>query len=195
MGLLDVNRSALVVIDMQGKLMEMAYRSAKVISGTKRLMKMAEIFRRPVLLTEQYPKGLGVTHPEIRAVYDDLTTEKRFLEKTSFGCCGDPGFLAVLDELLPAWPIEQRQIVIAGIETHICVMQTAIELLAAGYQVHVCWDCVSGRGEEYRANALERMRQAGASITNHESVGFEWARNKNHQRFREMNELLRPGQP
>ncbi len=140
MELLDVNRSLLVIIDMQGKLMEMAWRSEKVIAGTKRLMKMAEIFRRPVLLTEQYPKGLGVTHPEIRSAYDDLTTEKRFLEKVHFGCCGEPGFLPVLDELLPAWPIERRQIVVAGIEAHICIMQTVIELLAAGYQVHVCWD-------------------------------------------------------
>jgi len=195
MELLDADRSLLVVIDLQGKLMEMAWRSEKVIAGTIRLLKMAEIFRRPVVLTEQYPKGLGTTHPEIRAAFDGLTTEKRFLEKTSFGCCGDPAFHRALDELLPRWPVDQRQIVVAGIETHVCVMQTVMELLAAGYQVHLCWDSISGRGEEYRRHALERMRQAGARVTNHESVGFEWARTKEHPGFRALNELLRPGQP
>ena len=84
--------------------------------------------------------------------------------------------------------------VVAGIEAHVCVMQTVIELLRTGHQVHLCWECVSGRGEEYRRHALERMRDAGAWITNHESVGFEWARTKDHESFRALNELLRPGQ-
>ena len=92
-------------------------------------------------------------------------------------------------------PSGSRQIVVAGIEAHVCVMQTVIELLRAGSQVHVCWECVSGRGEEYCSHALERMRQAGAWITNHESVAFEWARGKDHPAFRAMNRLLREGQP
>jgi nicotinamidase-related amidase len=113
----------------------------------------------------------------------------------SFGCCGDPAFGRALDELLPGLPPERRQVVVAGIEAHVCVMQTVIELLRSGSQVHVCWECVSGRGEEYRRHALERMQQAGAVITNHESVAFEWARSKDHPAFRAMNRLLREGQP
>jgi nicotinamidase-related amidase len=85
-------------------------------------------------------------------------------------------------------------LVVAGIEAHICVMATVIEMLRAGSQVHLCWECVSGRGEEYRRHALDRMAQAGAVLTNHESVAFEWARDKNHPGFRAMNELLREGQ-
>jgi hypothetical protein len=73
-------------------------------------------------------------------------------------------------------------------------MATVIELLRSGQQVHLCWECVSGRGEEYRRHALERMQQAGACITNHESVGFEWARDKDHSQFKAMNRLLRDGQ-
>jgi nicotinamidase-related amidase len=85
--------------------------------------------------------------------------------------------------------------VVAGIEAHVCVLQTVIELIRHGNQVHVSWDAVSGRGEEYRRHALERMAAAGAAVTNHESVGFEWARDKNHPKFRELSALLKDGQP
>jgi nicotinamidase-related amidase len=192
--LLDLDRSALAVIDLQGKLIEMAHRSELVIAATKRLMQLAEIFRRPVVLTEQYPKGLGPTRPDIRTDFDALTVPKRFIEKVHFGCCGDPAFFAALDELLPDVSVERRQIVVAGIEAHVCIMQTVIEMLRSGYRVHLCWEAISGRGEEYRRHALDRMQQAGAVITNHESVGFEWARTKDHDGFRAMNELFRQGQ-
>ena len=193
--LLDAERSAVVVIDLQGKLMEMMHRRDLVIAGTKRLLQIAEIFARPVLLTEQYPEGLGDTHPEIRAAFEALSTPKQYLRKVTFGCCGDPGFEAALAAALPGLPPARRQLVVAGIEAHVCVMQTVIELLRAGSQVHVCWECVSSRGEEYRRHALERLQQAGAWITNHESVGFEWARTKDHAGFRKLSRLLRDGQP
>ena len=192
--LLDVERSAVVVIDLQGKLIEMAHRSKLVIEATKRLMRLAEIYERPVILTEQYPEGLGSTHPEVRALFDELRTPKQYVSKVAFGCCGEPDFLAAIDASLPDVPPERRQIVVAGIEAHVCVMQTVIELLRAGSQVHLCWECISGRGEEYRRHALDRMQQAGACLTNHESVGFEWARDKDHSGFRAMNRLLRQGQ-
>jgi nicotinamidase-related amidase len=85
-------------------------------------------------------------------------------------------------------------VVIAGIEAHVCVMQTVLGLLAEGTQVQVCWECVSGRGNEYRRHALERMQQAGAVLTNHESVAFEWARSKEHPIFAEMSRVLKEGQ-
>lgn len=192
--LLDAGRSVLLVIDLQGKLMEMAHRSELVLAATKRLLRLAEIFRVPVVLTEQYPRGLGETEPGVRAVFDAIDASKRYVEKVSFGCCGEPTFLAAVDELLPDVAPGRRQFVVAGIETHVCVMQTVIELLRAGSQVHLCWEAVSGRGKEYRLHALERMREAGAWITNHESVGFEWARSKDHERFKALNKLLREGQ-
>ena len=194
MELLDVERSLVVVIDLQGKLMEMAYRSSMVIRSTIRLLRMAEIFRVPVVLTEQYPRGLGPTHPRVREVFDSLSTRTYFMEKDAFGCCGDAGFNEAVDQILPDVPASRRQFVIAGIETHVCVMQTVLELLRTGGQVHVCWECVTGRGEEYRRHALDRMQQAGARITNHESVAFEWARTKDHAAFKAMNRLLREGQ-
>ncbi len=195
MELLDPGRSVLVVIDLQGKLMDVIHRPRLVVESTSRLMRLAEMFEVPAILTEQYPKGLGPTHPAVLSVFEALTTPKRSLAKTAFGCCGDPGFVRALDELRPRSLSGPRQVVVAGIETHVCVLQTVVELVHLGNEVHVAWDAVSGRGEEFRKHALERMAAAGAAITNHESVGFEWARDKNHPRFRELSNLLKDGQP
>jgi nicotinamidase-related amidase len=194
MELLDVNRSIVVVIDLQGKLMEMVERPGLVIGATRRLLKLAGLFQVPVVLTEQYPKGIGPTHAEVRAAFDDLPTPKFFMEKTAFGCCGDPQFEALLHRARPELEARGRQIVVAGIEAHVCVMATVVELLGSGNQVHLCWECVSGRGEEYRRHALERMAAAGAVITNHESVAFEWMRDKNHPQFKSVSNLLKEGQ-
>jgi nicotinamidase-related amidase len=191
--LLELRRSIVVAIDLQGKLMEMIHRPELVVPATVRLLQLAGIYRVPVVLTEQYPEGLGPTHPEVRAAFAELDVPKREVAKTAFGCCGERRFLDALDELSGA-PAGERQVVVAGIEAHVCVMQTVLELLRLGDQVHLCWECVSGRGEEYRRHALERMQQAGAQITNHESVGFEWARDKGHEGFRAMNRLFRAGQ-
>ena len=195
MPLLDASRSILVVIDVQGKLVGMVHRPALVLEVARRLMRLANLFSVPVVLTEQYPKGIGPTEESLRATFDALATPKYFLEKTAFGCCGDRGFEALLGQARPGLPPERRQIVVAGIEAHVCVMQTVIELLSSGQEVHICWDGVSGRGEEYRQHALDRMAAAGATITNHESVAFEWARDKNHPQFKALSALMKEGQP
>lgn len=195
MELLDSRRSILVVIDLQGKLIDMVHRPGLVLEATRRLLRLADLFDVPVVLTEQYPKGIGPTHPQIRAAYDELSVPKFFLEKTAFGCCGDGGFESLLTQARPGLPQAERQLVVAGIEAHVCVMQTVLELLRTGQQVQLCWDAVSGRGEEYRRHALERMAAAGATITNHESVAFEWARDKNHPQFKALSALMKEGQP
>ena len=194
MALLDVDRSIVVAIDFQGKLMEIIERPKLVVASAVRLIKIAGLFKVPILMTEQYSKGLGGTHAEIRAAFDAVETEKRYLDKTSFGCCGDPQFEKFLSEVRPGLSAESRQIVVAGIEAHVCVMQTVLELLRTGHEVHLCWECVSGRGAEYRRHALERMAKAGATVTNHESVAFEWARHKDHPAFKALSNLLKEGQ-
>lgn len=195
MELLDSSRSILVVIDLQGKLVEMVERPAMVKETTRRLLRLADLFQVPVVLTEQYSKGIGPTHPDIRAAYDAVTAPKFFLEKTAFGCCGDAGFESLLAQSRQGLAADRRQIVVAGIEAHVCVLQTVLELLRAGSQVHLCWDAVSGRGAEYLRHALARMAAAGATITNHESVAFEWARDKDHPAFKAVSALLKAGQP
>ena len=195
MALLDSNRSILVVIDLQGKLVHMVHRPSLVLEASVRLLRLADLFSVPVVLTEQYPKGIGPTEERVRAAFDALKTPTYLLDKTAFGCCGDPGFEPLLAKARPGLGPGARQIVVAGIETHVCVMQTVLELLAAGEEVHLCWDAVSSRGEEYRAHALARMAQAGATLTNHESVAFEWTRHKDHPNFKAISSLLKEGQP
>lgn len=195
MALLDASRSTLVVIDLQGKLVQQVHRSAQVMETTRRLLAFAGLFQVPVVLSEQYPKGLGPTEPGIRAAFDALTTPTFVLEKTAFGCGGDERFEDLLEQARPGLSPVERQVVVAGIEAHVCVMQTVLDLLDQGMEVHVCWDAVSGRGEEYRRHALERMAQAGATLTNHESVAFEWARHKDHPAFKAVSSVLKAGQP
>ncbi len=194
MELADANRSIVVVIDLQGKLMNMVHRPSLVLEASKRLLRLAELFEVPVVLTEQYPQGLGATHPEVLEVFDGLETPKRRLSKISFGCCGDSSFEETLRELRPDLAPGRLQLIVAGIEAHVCVMQTVLEALRAGHQVQLCWEAVSGRGAEYREWALARMQQAGASITNHESVAFEWARDKDHPHFKAMSAVMKEGQ-
>ncbi len=195
MPLLDASRSILVVIDFQGKLVQMVERPGPTLEVARRLLRLADLFQVPVVLTEQYPKGIGPTEASLQALYDGLSTPRFFLEKTAFGCCGDSGFEALLQQARPGLPPARRQVVVAGIEAHVCVMQTVLELLASGHEVHLCWDGVSGRGEAYRRHALERMAAAGAYLTNHESVAFEWARDKNHPQFKALSALMKEGQP
>lgn len=195
MALLDSNRSILVVIDLQGKLVHMVHEPGRVLEASRRLMKFADLFSVPVVLTEQYPKGIGPTETSIREIFDGLSTPGFFLEKTAFGCCGDPSFEDLLRKARPDLPPGTRQIVVAGIEAHVCVMATVLELLASGHEVHLCWDAISSRGEAYATHALNRMAQAGAVITNHESVAFEWARHKDHAQFKAVSALLKEGQP
>lgn len=194
MGLADSNRSILVVIDLQGKLVEKVHRSPLVLAATHRLLELAQLFAVPVVLTEQYPRGLGPTQPELLAHYEELTVPRQRVEKGAFGCFGDAGFEAALAAVRPGVSPGDRQLIVAGIEAHVCVMQTVLEARRLGQEVHLCWEAVSGRGAEHRQWALERMRQAGAAVSNLESVGFEWARHKDHAQFKAMSALFKQGQ-
>jgi hypothetical protein len=98
--LLDAKRSVVVVIDLQGKLVTMVHRPRLVLDATKRLLRVAGIFGVPVMLTEQYPEGLGPTAAEVRELFDGLAVPKRTVSKTSFGCCGEPSFLRALGDML-----------------------------------------------------------------------------------------------
>ncbi|MEE2775456.1 MAG: isochorismatase family protein [Acidobacteriota bacterium] len=194
MHLLEKDRSVVVAVDLQGRMLSLVERSDEIIAATSGLLQLSDVFGVPVVVTEQYPRGLGPTADSVLATYEALKVPKQRVAKTSFGCCGDAGFQAAIDAVLPEVASGDRQYVIAGIEAHICVVQTVIELLHGADEVFVCWDCVSSRGAAYRRWGLRRMEQAGAIITNLESVGFEWARDKEHPSFREMSRLFRDGQ-
>ncbi len=194
MTVLDIDRSIVVVIDMQGKLVDLVERPQLTMSSIQRLLQFADAFSVPVVLTEQYPAGLGPTCECLLAQVDALETAVFKLEKDSFSCCEEPAFLDALRRARPAVPLAEQQVVVAGIEAHVCVVQTVLGLIEHGCTPHVCWEAVSGRGAEYRRWALERMQAAGAIMTNHESAAFEWARDKNHPAFKSVNKILRGGQ-
>ena len=194
---LDSERAVVLVIDMQGRLVDLMHRPRMIIDGTARLLRLAQMFDLPVIVTEQYPQGLGPTREELESVIEETDpegTRTHRVEKDSFGCCGERAFEEALAAARPGLEPAEQQLVVAGIEAHICVVQTVLDLISRGTDVHVCWDCTSSRGEEYRRHALERMGLAGAQITNHESVAFELARDKNHPQFKGVNRMLREGQ-
>lgn len=130
------------------------------------LTKAARLLDIPILVSEQYPQGLGATLAPIRQM---LPGDQGYFEKTHFSCCAEGGFDACL------WPVAQRpQLVLAGMETHVCVLQTAAGLLERGYEVFVAADAVCSRDPHNKANALQRLAQAGVIISNTESIAFEW---------------------
>ena len=180
--LMSRDDSALLVVDMQEKLLPLIPNHERVIWNIRRLIDGARILNVPVTATEQYPRGLGPTTDALKDRLDKIP------DKMTFSCGGCP-------EIFRQWRDQSiYKILVTGIEAHVCVVQTVLGLVKRGCDVHLCWECVSSRGAEYRSWAIDRMRQAGAAITNHESVGFEWARDKDHPNFRGLNRLLRAGQ-
>jgi len=178
------NNSQLVVIDIQERLGAAMPDKVlrRVIQHTRLLLKCASLMDIPVLSTAQYPQGLGGFHPDISSCLPD--TDKT-LEKTSFSCCGSTGFNQAIEAN------DREQIILAGMESHVCVLQTAMDLHARGKQVFVINDAICSRKLDNYHNALERMQQAGIIIASTESVIFEWVRDAAHAQFKAVSALLR----
>ncbi|HEY3246531.1 MAG TPA: hydrolase [Phycisphaerae bacterium] len=180
---LDADRSALLVIDMQQKLMPLIADHEQVIGHVQRLIRGAALFAVPVIATEQYPQGIGATDPRIAGELQRAAA--RIHQKLTFSVCGDDVLRAALNEL------DRAQIIVAGIETHVCVLQTALDLIAQDYGVFVCADATGARGRLDFDVGLQRMRQAGAIVTTVESVLFELCGACGTERFKRMLELIK----
>ena len=182
--LLDSDSSILVMVDIQSRLSAvMSEKDAALMTENNiRLLEAAKILRVPVLLTEQYPKGLGSILPEIR---EHLPMHVDIFEKTGFSCCSAEGFKHALK--ISA----RRQVILTGQETHVCILQSAFELLQQGYQVYVVEDACCSRRAEHKLFALQRMQQHGITIICHESVLFEWLKDAKHADFKAVSTLLR----
>ena len=178
----DRTRSQLVLVDVQDKLCgAMApERLPSMLRACSILLQAARLLEVPVIYSEQYPQGLGATHTELTPWLDP---DQR-IEKLSFSCCDSPTFC---ERLAPA----RDQVILAGMEAHICVLQTALALQAGGRQVFVAEDAVISRDPINRANALSRLRHAGVIVTNSESVVFEWLRVAQGDAFRQISRLVR----
>ena len=177
MPMLEADRSALLMIDFQLRLMPAIEGGADVIDHARRLVAGAELLGVPTLFTEQNPDRLGPTVPEL------APAAGRAFGKMAFGCAGEPGFL----DRLP----EDRAIVVAGCEAHVCVLQTVLGLLDHGRSVYVVRDAIGSRRAESKETALLRMASHGAEIVTAEMALFEWLGTAGHPRFREVSALIR----
>ncbi len=179
--LLAAPQSALLVVDIQTKLLPAMAEPEPVVANTGKLMRAAVRLSVPLLVSEQYPKGLGPTVPELAALAPAGTT----LAKNAFSCAGDDGIVARVREL------HRRQLVLCGIESHVCVLQSAIGFRERGYTVAVAWDATSSRREGDRALAADRLRQEGIALVSTEMVLFEWLGRAGTPEFKEISGLIR----
>lgn len=179
--LLDRAKSCLLVIDIQEKLMTAMSAGTQVVANTGILLKAAERLGIPVLFSEQYPKGLGPTVPALAAYAANAGP----VTKTEFSCAAAPGYV----ERLRA--AGREQLVLTGIEAHVCVLQTALGMKDPGFPVFVVADAVSSRKPESAALALERMRAAGVTVVTTEMVLFEWLSRAGTPEFKELSALIK----
>jgi nicotinamidase-related amidase len=177
---LDRGRAALAVIDVQEAFRPAVLDFDRVAGNVGVLVQGARILGLPVIVTEQYPKGLGHTVPEVAEHLDGISP----LEKTSFSAVGADGFPAALAEV-------RDQVVVCGIESHVCVNQTAEDLLAAGREVHVVGDAVTSRTAANRDLGLHKMEQSGATLTSVETALFELLREAGTPEFKEIQRLIK----
>ena len=168
----------LLLVDLQQRLMPAIHDSEVVVARAVRLAEAARLLEVPIYATEQNPAGLGPTVPPLAAY------PQKIVSKTAFSAVGAPDFSSLL-------PAGAREIVVAGCEAHVCVLQTVLGLLPRGHRVLLAADAVGSRDPDDRAAAIARARQHGAEIVTSEMVLFEWLRDAQHPRFREVQKLLK----
>ncbi len=174
-------RVCLVLVDVQSRFRDLIHGMPGVIQGCSRLVRFHQQLDLPILVTEHYSDGLGATVPELRDLFDDFAP----LEKISFSCAGDAGFNTALADT------GRDQIVLCGIETHVCIYQTARDLRERGLQVAVAADAVSSRQAFNRKIGLQRMRDVGVQIMSVEMVLFEILRKARTAEFKQVASILK----
>jgi nicotinamidase-related amidase len=174
---IDPDRSILLVVDFQSRLMPAIEDGATVIANARRLIDAAELFHIPILFTEQNAEGLGGTLPELHAKAATIA------HKMTFDACRAPGFLAAAGD--------RPDIVVAGCEAHVCVLQTVLGLLANGRRVFAARDALGSRRAESKETAVRRMERNGAEIVTTEMVLFEWLQTADDSRLRNILTLVK----
>lgn len=172
----------LVVIDMQDTFLRVIHQAEKITTNTIKLIKAASIFSAPVINTVQYPMKLGSTSPSVLA---ELPSGLPQIAKTSFSCM-DGG---VFEEQLAN--SGRKQVLVCGVETHVCVTQTALDLLDAGYSVHIIADAVSSRGIEDHRIGIAKMQQAGCIISCTEMAIYEMTKDASRKEFKQIHQLVK----
>lgn len=183
--ILRAEESVLVVVDVQDRLLPAIHDSARVLRTVTTLLTGAGLLGVPVIVTEQYPKGLGGTVESVRAA---LPAGTPTIEKITFACTGEPAFNAALDALAAQG---RRQIVVCGTEAHVCVLQTVLGLRQAGRSPYLVADAVSSRTPENHAAAVQRMSAAGIPVVTTEMALFEWMERAGTPQFKAVSALVR----
>jgi len=180
---LQTENCTLVVIDIQQKLLPPIFNKEQLVRNTSLLVRLARILDIPVLVTTQYAKGLGETVPEILSLVGDTKP----IDKLEFSCFGKDSFCSAVKSV----PGNRNTMLLCGMETHICVMQTALGALEQGYLVHVASDAVGSRAEWNWKIGLERMRDAGCVISSTEMMMYELLRKSGTEAFKELLQHLK----
>lgn len=181
--MLERNHTALIIVDLQEKLVPHIFEKERVLRNTQLLIRLAQIFGIPIVMTTQYAKGLGATVPEIASLLPNITP----LDKATFGCFDNEGFTQALRRLGSGI----NTVVLAGIESHICVTQTALGALANGYLVHVASDAISSRTEHNWRVGLNRMERSGALVSSTEMIIYELLARSDTPEFKQMLQYLK----
>jgi nicotinamidase-related amidase len=179
--MLDINNAVLTIIDIQGNLAHAMHGKESLFKGLKQLIEGFTALEIPIILTEQNPGGLGPTLPEITELLPDVTA----IPKMSFSCCDEKAYMDALSAT------GKKQVLIAGIETHICVYQTSAALLDMGYEVQVVADAVASRFPANRKLALKKMEGIGVIMTGVEMALFELLKTAEHEKFREIVKIIK----
>lgn len=178
---LTPENTVLVVIDMQERLFPVMHDKEKLLKNVLKLIQGAKVLEIPVILTEQYPKGLGPTLEGIKQLLPDVKP----VEKLCFSCCEEEAFTLALESF------DRKQVLIAGIEAHICVYQTAMALARAGYEVQVVGDGVASRDPENKLVSLFKMGAAGISPTTVETALFEMLKVARGDKFKQISAIVK----
>nr|WP_319490662.1 hydrolase [uncultured Desulfobacter sp.] len=179
--MLDIENTVLLIVDIQGKLAHLMDRKAFLFQNVQKLIKGAQILGVPILWVEQNPLGLGPTIPEIASLLPDIEP----ISKMTFSSCRNDGFVQALSAL------DRKQVLISGIETHICVYQTAADLVDTGYEVYAVADAVSSRTLENKEIGLQKMRDSGVGLTSVETALFELLKVAEGDQFREIIRIVK----
>lgn len=175
------DKAILVVIDFQERIFPAIHENEKLMRNVPLLIEGMKALGVPVIVTEQYVRGLG---PTIPAIAEKIEGTGR-IEKSSFSCCDEPGFMMELASS------GRDQVIITGIESHVCVLQTAIDLQHAGYHTTVVEDCVSSRKPNDKLIALDRMRREGITLTTYEAILFELLRYSGGETFKIISRIVK----
>ena len=179
--LFSSENSVLLVIDIQGKLASLIFEKEKTYKNVQALIQAAQFLKMPIILTEQVPEKIGDTIPEISSLLKDVPP----IEKVTFSCYPNKRFQEALKKS------GRKEVIVVGIETHVCVVQTVADLLREEYLVQVVADAVSSRSKDNKEIALERMRNLGATLTSTEMIMCELLKTSEHPKFKDVLNLIK----